>query len=66
MPGHGFQVHVGPNKPKSRGHVHIRSQNIEDEPEILFNYIQHEDDKEAWRQCIRLTREIMAQPAMDD
>ncbi|PCJ18993.1 MAG: choline dehydrogenase, partial [SAR86 cluster bacterium] len=29
------------------------------------NYYQHEEDIEAWRQCIRLTREIMQQPAMD-
>jgi len=64
--GHGFQVHVGPNKPKSRGHVRITSVKPDAAPKILFNYIQHEDDKRAWRRCIRLTREIMAQPAMDD
>ncbi|MEE2930195.1 MAG: GMC oxidoreductase, partial [Pseudomonadota bacterium] len=37
----------------------------EADPIILFNYLQHEDDVAAWRQCIRLTREIIAQPAMD-
>lgn len=63
--GHGFQVHVGPNKPKSRGHVAITSADPAADPSILFNYLQHEDDKAAWRRCIRLTREIMAQPAMD-
>ena len=63
--GHGFQVHVGPNKPKSRGHVHIRSADPHDAPAILFNYLQHQDDVEDWRRCIRLTREIIAQPAMD-
>lgn len=63
--GHGFQVHVGPNKPRSRGHVSITSSLPDAEPEILFNYLQHSDDIEAWRQCIRLTREIMNQPAMD-
>lgn len=63
--GHGFQVHVGPNKPKSRGHVSITSADPAADPSILFNYLQHEDDKAAWRRCIRLTREIMAQPAMD-
>jgi len=35
------------------------------EPSIQFNYLQHQDDREAWRQCIRLTREIITQPAMD-
>ncbi|MBT4256432.1 MAG: choline dehydrogenase [Gammaproteobacteria bacterium] len=63
--GHGFQVHVGPNKPKSRGRVRITSADPTAPPSILFNYYQHEDDIEAWRQCIRLTREIMNQPAMD-
>ena len=63
--GHGFQVHVGPNKPRSRGHVMITSTDAEAAPRILFNYYQHEDDRRAWRRCIRLTREIMQQPAMD-
>ncbi len=63
--GHGFQVHVGPNKPKSRGRVQITSKDAASDPSILFNYLQHEDDVAAWRQCIRLTREIIAQPAMD-
>lgn len=63
--GHGFQVHVGPNKPESRGHVRIRSANPEDKPSILFNYISTEQDKQDWRDCIRLTREILNQPAMD-
>lgn len=64
--GHGFQVHVGPNKPKSRGRVRITSSDTAAAPSILFNYYQHDEDIEAWRQCIRLTREIMQQPAMDD
>ena len=63
--GHGFQVHVGPNKPKSRGRVRIKRADAAVAPSILFNYYQHEEDKAAWRQCIRLTREIMGQVAMD-
>ncbi len=63
--GHGFQVHVGPNKPKSRGRVRILSADAAVAPSILFNYYQHDEDRHAWRQCIRLTREIMQQPAMD-
>ncbi|WP_343559594.1 choline dehydrogenase [Kiloniella sp. b19] len=64
--GHGLQVHVGPNKPTSRGHIDITSPNPQDKPFILFNYNETEEDREAFRQCIRLTREIMAQPAMAD
>ncbi|GAB5452478.1 MAG: choline dehydrogenase [Halioglobus sp.] len=63
--GHGFQVHVGPNKPRSRGRVSVTSNRIQDKPSILFNYLQHPQDRSDWRQCIRLTREIIQQPAMD-
>ena len=62
--GHGFQVHVGHNKPSSRGHVRARTPSVQDKPEILFNYLQHQDDIDGFRACVRLTREIIAQPAM--
>ncbi len=63
--GHGFQVHVGHNKPHSRGTVRARTPSVQDKPEIIFNYLQHEEDIEAFRACVRLTREIIGQPAMD-
>lgn len=63
--GHGFQVHVGPNKPESRGRVWITSADPHQKPNIEFNYISTEQDRQDWRDCIRLTREILAQPAMD-
>ncbi|MFC3150081.1 choline dehydrogenase [Litoribrevibacter euphylliae] len=64
--GHGFQVHIGHNKPKSRGRIHIKSADPKDKPSILFNYLQHEDDIEGFRDCVKLTREIINQPAFDD
>ncbi len=63
--GHGFQVHVGPNKPKSRGRLWITSPDPAARPSLLFNYMSHPDDVEAFRACIRLSREILSQPAMD-
>ncbi|WP_372769408.1 choline dehydrogenase [Pseudoalteromonas sp.] len=63
--GHGFQVHVGHNKPKSRGAVTIQSSDPSIAPKIQFNYLQHPDDIEGFRACVRLTREIIAQPAFD-
>ena len=65
FPGHGFQVHVGPNKPQSRGCVKIVSQSPKDSPKILFNYLEAQQDREDWRACIHLTREIFDQPAME-
>ncbi len=64
--GHGFQVHVGHNKPKSRGWVRAVTANPLDKPKILFNYLQHPQDIEGFRACIRLTRDIIRQPAMDE
>jgi choline dehydrogenase len=65
LKGHGFMVLTGPNKPKSRGHVRVRSADPHEHPEILFNYLDREEDREGFRRCVRLTREILAQPAMD-
>ena len=62
--GDGFQVHVGPNKPQSRGRIAIRSDNPFEAPSIRFNYLQHEQDRQDWRDCIRLTREILQQPSL--
>ncbi|WP_417618275.1 GMC oxidoreductase, partial [Oceanisphaera sp.] len=63
--GHGFQVHIGHNKPKSRGTVKVASADPTVAPKIRFNYLEHEDDREGFRACVRLTREIINQPAMD-
>lgn len=65
LKGHGFMVLTGPNKPKSRGHVRLRSADPYEQPAILFNYLAREEDREGFRRCLRLTREIVAQPAFD-
>jgi choline dehydrogenase len=64
--GHGFQVHLGANKPKSRGWVKLKSSDPEAPPEIVFNYFAEEEDREAFRAGLRWTREIFAQPALDE
>jgi len=63
--GHGFQVHAGHNKPTSRGHVQVVSGDVKQHPKIQFNYLATEEDKQGFRDCVHLTREIMRQPAMD-
>ncbi|MFT3988176.1 choline dehydrogenase [Aestuariivirga sp.] len=62
--GHGFQVHVGPMRSKSRGFVRIRNNDPRQNPAILFNYLSHPDDLPEWRRSVRLTRELFRQPAM--
>jgi choline dehydrogenase len=62
---HGFQAHVGPMRSKSKGWVRLASTDPLDKPKILFNYMSHPDDWTEMRACVRLTREIFAQPAFD-
>jgi len=62
---HGFQAHVGPMRSKSRGWVRLASADPLDKPKICFNYLSHADDSPEMRACVRLTREIFAQPAFD-
>jgi choline dehydrogenase len=64
--GHGFQVHIGHNKPKSRGSIQVVSNQPDIAPQITFNYLQHQDDIQGFRDCVRLTREIINQPALDN
>ncbi|MGD9164661.1 MAG: GMC oxidoreductase, partial [Chromatiales bacterium] len=64
--GHGFQVHIGHNKPQSRGYVRVRDTDATQPPEILFNYLRAEADREGFRDCVKLTREIINQPAFDE
>lgn len=62
---HGFQAHVGSMRSPSRGRVRIKSTDPYQHPSILFNYMSSEQDWEEFRAAIRITREIMAQPALD-
>jgi choline dehydrogenase len=62
---HGFQVHVGPMRSRSLGWVRLRSAAPHDKPRILFNYMSRPEDWVEMRACVRLTREIFAQPAFD-
>ena len=63
LEGHGFQAHVGPMRSPSRGSVALRSPDPAAAPVIRFNYMSHPQDWADFRACIRLTREIFAQPA---
>ena len=62
---HGFQAHMGPMRPTSRGSVTLASADPRAPPRILFNYLGTEGDRREMRDGIRLTREIFAQKAFD-
>ncbi len=62
---HGFQAHMGSMRSPSRGRIQVTSKNPRQHPSILFNYMAHEQDWREFRDGIRITREIMAQSALD-
>lgn len=63
--GHGFQAHMGPMRPTSKGYVKAVSNNPLKPPAIRFNYMATLGDRQEIRDGIRLTREIFAQKAFD-
>jgi choline dehydrogenase len=62
---HGFQAHVGSMRSPSRGHVKLRSRDPHAHPSILFNYMAEPLDWREVRDALRITREIMHQPALE-
>jgi choline dehydrogenase len=62
---HGFQAHVGSMRSPSRGRVKLTSRDPNAHPSILFNYMADPLDWREFRDGIRITREIMRQPALD-
>ena len=61
---HGFQVHVGPMYSDARGSLKIRSKNPKEYPSMVYNYLSTDQDKREWVEAIKISREIMSQPAM--
>ncbi|KIG10011.1 choline dehydrogenase [Caballeronia concitans] len=61
---HGFQAHVGSMRSPSRGRVKLKSRDPNAHPSILFNYMADPLDWREFRDAIRITRDIMRQPAL--
>ncbi|GAA0685466.1 choline dehydrogenase [Kitasatospora atroaurantiaca] len=61
--GHGYQVHIGPMYSDARGSVKIRSRDPRVHPALRFNYLSTEQDRREWVEAIRVTRDILGQPA---
>ena len=61
---HSFQVHIDLMRPRSLGRVSIRSSDPEAAPSIRFNYLVDPQDRADLRAAVRLTREILGQPAL--
>ena len=62
--GHGLSCHVCLLRPKSRGSVKLRSADPLDAPLIDPAFLEHADDLEVLVEGYKLTRRLMAAPAM--
>ncbi|GIH17537.1 choline dehydrogenase [Rugosimonospora africana] len=62
--GHGYQVHVGPMNSDARGSVRITSPDVRVHPQLRFNYLSTAQDRREWVEAIRVSRDILNQPAM--
>ena len=60
----GFQFHATPNRPKSKGHIKLRSSDPNQNPIIQFNYLQEEEDLFQMRESIKIAKKIFNQPSL--
>jgi choline dehydrogenase len=63
-PFSAFTVSVANLRPTSRGHIRLRSSKPDDAPEIQPNYLSTDEDRRVAVDSIRVTRKIVAQPAL--
>lgn len=62
---HGFMLHLAQLRQRSRGSVQIRSSDPNDTPLIAFDFLAAEDDRIELRDALRVTREIVRDPAFE-
>jgi len=60
----GFALNTFQLHPKSRGSIHIRSKDPNDNPVIHANYLQHQDDQQAIVKGLQLLRKLAEQDVM--
>lgn len=61
--GHAYQLHAGTLRATSRGTLKLKSRNPFDHPELNPNYLSTAEDVKDLRECVKLSREILAQEA---
>ena len=65
LPGYGYTVHACYLRPRSRGRLRLASANPADKVRIEANYLSDAQGRD-WQmllECVRVSREIFAQPA---
>ena len=60
----GFRFAMYPSRPKSRGYVRIASPDMQEQPEILFDHLSHEEDVRTVMDGLRVAGRITQAPAL--
>lgn len=60
---HAYQINLGPQTPQSKGHVKLRANDPFQAPVLTFNYLSTEQDRRDWIDGVRVTRDLLNQPA---
>jgi choline dehydrogenase len=63
LPGHGMTIHACVLRPESRGELVLKSADPLQAPALKPRYLTRDYDREMMVECVRLAREIYAQPA---
>jgi len=62
---HGYRVHIGPVRPRSRGRLWLASADPLAPPRFRFDYLSDPRDLEDFRASVRIAREVFAQAPFD-
>src|SRR5699024_8099611 len=62
---HGFQSHFCPMYSDARCTLIFKSTELPHHPSMVYNYLSTDQDRREWVEAVRVTREIVSQPAMD-
>lgn len=63
--GSGMTIHACVLRPESRGQLALKSADPMQAPSLQPNYLDSEYDRDMMLECVRLSREIFAQPAFE-
>jgi choline dehydrogenase len=63
--GHGYALHVCDLRPKSRGHIGLKSSDPRDPARIEPNYLSHPDDMATLEKGVKAARTLLAAKAFD-
>ncbi|MEY3976352.1 MAG: hypothetical protein RLZZ33_1407, partial [Pseudomonadota bacterium] len=65
LPGHGYTLHACVLRPRSRGHIGLRSNSMADPPRVFANYLSEPEDLRGLIEGVRVSREIFAAAPFD-